>query len=426
MKKIVVFILALLFLQFISAVEVDMNEDFGQGETILTKISGNFITPVTKENIFFYRSHVRIPMEYDVARINDDYYIYALLSDKQQGNYSISVEDVKYMKGAEISEENIIKNFSITDKIADFSLKPGFIITSKDFSIEIQNLQDRKLTVNIKTLTNTTANNSREILILPPDSKETSISLKSGEIKEINFKLGVGEPALQKIELKTDNLIYEIPVYILTPSSGGSQKESFRFEPAELNFSLSTNMTAKGIIHLYNAGDADMKNISLSLSDSIKPFANISVSKIENLHNNSNFAVELYFFSLGDIAVEGNLKAETENLTAYSSISLKFLKSYTPSNETEQPPAVVKTCAELQGKICNETVEKCDTTPVYAKDNVCCLGTCQKIKKSSTGRIIAIIFILVIIAGLVWFYFAKYKKTKKPVDLLKIAKGKNP
>src|SRR4030042_4680810 len=117
-----------------------MGESLSQGETIITKVSGNFLTPVTEENIFFYRGHVRAPMEYGVAKIGDDYYVYALTTGKTAGDYSLSIENVQYMKGAEISDENIIKNFSITNLTAAFSVKPGFIISSGNFSLEIQNL----------------------------------------------------------------------------------------------------------------------------------------------------------------------------------------------------------------------------------------------------------------------------------------------
>ncbi len=53
----------------ISAVEFEMNTEFDQGETLLAKISGNFLEPITAENVFFHRGHVRIPMVYDVKEI---------------------------------------------------------------------------------------------------------------------------------------------------------------------------------------------------------------------------------------------------------------------------------------------------------------------------------------------------------------------
>jgi hypothetical protein len=149
-KKSLLILVILFLLPIISAVEFDMKTEFDQGETLLARVSGNFLEPILKENIFFYRGHVRIPIDYGVAKINDEFYIYALLSGKTQNNYSIEIKDVMYMKGAEISEEDIIKEFSITNNIADFSVAPGFIVTKEDFFIEVQNLQDRKINITIE------------------------------------------------------------------------------------------------------------------------------------------------------------------------------------------------------------------------------------------------------------------------------------
>ena len=62
MKKTIL-ILLLLILPLMTAVEVNMNTEFAQGETLMAKISGNFLEQVEKENILFYRDHVRIPLD---------------------------------------------------------------------------------------------------------------------------------------------------------------------------------------------------------------------------------------------------------------------------------------------------------------------------------------------------------------------------
>ncbi len=422
MKKSTVFILFLLLFPIISAVEFDMKTSFIQGETLTAKVSGNFLTSITKNNVFFYRGHERSAMEYDVLKIEDEFYIYALLSGKSPDNYSISIENVKYMRGAEITGDYIIKNFSITNNTADFSVRPGVIVASEDFFVEIQNLQDRKLTVNVNTGTNTTQNNSREILISSSNSKEASVILKSGEIKRINFNLTKGEPGLQNIELKTDKLTYEILVYI-SEGIKKNEEKSFKFNPSSLVSSIPVNSISKKVFYLYNTGDKELNNISLSLSDSLGLFANLSQKKIDKLDAKSNISIELSFFYAGETEIDGDLEAKTENLTASSFISLKFSANFTKLNETGQSSSP-KTCAESNGTIYNTKTEKCSLEHFQAKDGWCCPGNVAKIEKSSTGRIIAIVLILLIVGGLVWFYFAKYRKTKKPINLLKIAKGK--
>ena len=74
MKKIFCFfIFALLTLQIVSAVEFDVNTNFDQGETLIAKVSGNFVDNINKENVFFYRRHMPTSVaEYDVLKIQEE------------------------------------------------------------------------------------------------------------------------------------------------------------------------------------------------------------------------------------------------------------------------------------------------------------------------------------------------------------------
>ena len=107
------FLFSLLVLPAISSVSIDMKSDFSQGETLIAKISGYFLEPILRENVLFYRGHVRIPMEYDITRIDEDYYLYANLAGKTSNNYSLIIRNVRHMEFTEVTEEDIIKNFSI-------------------------------------------------------------------------------------------------------------------------------------------------------------------------------------------------------------------------------------------------------------------------------------------------------------------------
>ena len=92
----VLFFIGLLLISGVFAVEVEMNNEYSQGETLVAKISGNFLTPIARSNIFFYKEHVRVSFEYQITKIGYDYYLYAFLVGKTAGNYSLSIEDVKY------------------------------------------------------------------------------------------------------------------------------------------------------------------------------------------------------------------------------------------------------------------------------------------------------------------------------------------
>ena len=69
---ITISILILLILPFLSAVEFNLKENFSSGETIITKVSGNFLVPPSQNNVFFYKGHVRIPADWGMAKINND------------------------------------------------------------------------------------------------------------------------------------------------------------------------------------------------------------------------------------------------------------------------------------------------------------------------------------------------------------------
>ncbi len=339
MKKTILVSLAflILILPLMSAVEVDMKTEFSQGETLMAEISGNFLEYLEKENIFFYREHVRIPLDYDMAKIDNKYYVYAQLGDKEPNNYSLRIENTRYMQGVNIVEEDIIKNFVITDDLADFKINPGFIIADEPFTIEVQNLRDFKIEIDINENETTTGGGFFESLF-NLGTFESDIELFSGEIKNLEFDLG-NETSFSFIELKTENITYKIPVYIFV------------------------------------------------------------IKTIETEEQN-----------------------ESEEETTTEEEEEEELET-TEEEEDEIKIVSTKTCAEENGTICGDN-EICNGTIIQARDATCCLGTCEEIKKSNTGKILGWSMVIIIVVFVIWFFKAKYKGAKKEINLLKIAKGK--
>jgi hypothetical protein len=425
-KRAFIFILLLvLSLVSVSALEFNVNANYSSGETMIVKVAANFISPLSKSNIFFYEGHVRIPMQYDVIQAgSSEYYIYASLVDKSAGDYSISLENIKYMLGANVAEEDLIRNFSISNKTADFSVVPGAVSSSGDFSVEVQNLKENPISISVDTSEGNSG--ERAIFILPSgNSTKTSFSLQSGEKKKINFGPGIGNKTLRFIEIKNQNLTYKIPVY-LWGTVEGIQQPTFSLEPSSLSYSFATGNAEKKEIYLYNTGSVEIKDILISLDEELVPLVNLSVVKIDKLAPNSKATIGLTFFSKSPVQTLGSIKAKSDDIIAYSSLTLRFISNYIPVIPNETIQSTVKTCIELKGKICNSTTEECSQEPVYAKDSVCCLSSCETIKKSNSGTFTAVIIILVLVAAGAWLYFSKFKKTKKqPVNLLDIAKGKD-
>ncbi|MBR9701661.1 hypothetical protein GOV13_01940 [Candidatus Pacearchaeota archaeon] len=430
MKLKITIMFLLLLLPLASAVEFDMKSNFSKGETLITKISGNFQKPPFKGTTKFYRGHVRVPIDPSILKINDEFYIYAQLPENE-ANYSLVIEDAKYYVGSLISEDDLVQNFSISNNLADFSVDPGVVITDKDFSLEVQNLQDSKLTIQILTSPLEIDEGNSETgffaSLLEEESGETkvvqgdaSVTLKSGEIEKIKFKLeDIENPVLKTITLSSENTEYEIPVYVfLNESSKKDKKRKFDFDMPELEFTMSTNSNLTKIVYLINEGEDDLENITLSISESLEPYMTLLTTEIEDLKEDEQEKIELYFQS-GDYdldLVEGQIKAKEsyegeQDVYAYIGVSFDILESY-----TEEPGA--KTCLEVGGTICTHD-QKCDSDEINAKDDKCCLTECQEIGSDTSGKIIGWAIVIIVLGFLAWFFKFKYKGAKGDISLFK-------
>lgn len=455
MKKSAIIFL-ILFLPIVSAVTIDMKEEFSQGETLMAKVSGNFYESIVKEDVSFYERHVRQPMSPFVAKINNDFYIYAQLLGKSPNNYSMSIKNVKHISGGIVVEEDFTKNFSIISNTADFSIEQGFVITNEDFFIEMENLKDYEITINVVT-------SSIDLETAEP------INLGAGT-KKIYFSIENIDSAFEIIELSAGSSQYEIPVYIFGVEGissdddngieydtcenigacktscdedsqdlgkldcgffytccqeGTDEQKSFNFEQSELDIIMPTNSHTIREVYLYNTGNKTIEDISLIISGELKNYVSLSTDKVDELAPDSNIKIELEFYSFDkDVEVHGKLTAKEQDISTSSEIFLNIIRDYVPLDEYEYSPSTqIKTCAELNGEVCSSD-EKCDTDYVYAKDDKCCLGTCGGEEPSSTGKIIGWAIVGIVVVFLIWFFKKKYKGAKKEVDLFKIAKGK--
>ena len=451
MKRSVI-ILLILFLPVLSAVSMEMKTEFDQGETFMAKVSANFFEPITKEDISFYREHVRQPMSAYVVKINNDFYIYAQLFGKPQNNYSITIENVQYIEGGLNVKEDLTKNFSITNNNADFSIEPGFVYTNEAFFIEVENLQESEIIIDVVT--------SSVGL-----ETEEPINLGTGETKKIYFSIENANSTFEIIKLSTEKLEYEIPVYVFgvedvsqditeetvcenigtcqsscdensqdlgkldcgffsTCCREIDEQKSFNFEKSELEITMPTNSNTIREIYLYNTGEKTIEDISLEISGELKNYIILSEDKIDKLEPDSNVKIEVMFYSFDKaVEVQGKITAE-EGVSTSSEISLNIINDYIPIDEYEYSPSdQTKTCAELNGVVCSLD-EKCDTDYIYAKDNKCCLGICKGSETSSSGKIIGWAIVGIVAVFLIWFFMKKYRGAKKPASLLDIAKGK--
>ena len=380
--------LLLLILPLISSAEINSNSEFSQGETLIASISGDFLENLQKENIFFYREpNVRISLDYDLARINDIYYVYAQLGSLESNLYSMRIEGVRYVENSQLIKEDLVKIFTIKSEIADFRINPGFVITDENFEIKIQNLQNTEISVEIWENKTSSKTGLFSYLLGLFNSKKI-IELKPGEIKTIQFNLGE-ETSFSFLEFSTNILSYSIPVYYFVYETTDSTTQDTTED------TTSDSTTQENQTNYYNDSTNTTADSTTNATETTSE-ENQTINYNETLpEENVTFYYEEPFFEEEEIWEKETIKS-----------------------------ASTKTCSEMNGEICNEN-ENCEGTKEYAADAVCCIGKCIEIEKDERGIMIGWILLAIVLLFIVWFFGKKYQSTKKrEVNLLDVAKGK--
>ena len=428
MKKIL--LLAIFFIlllsPLLSAIQFEMKENFSREEVLMAKLSGEFVQPPLRENIIFYRGHVRVAMDAYVNKIDDDYYIYAPLSGKEPTNYSIVLEDISYMKGSQKITEDLTKNFTITEEYADFILTPGAIVSKGDFEITVENLRDESIviTMNITTLSGEFGGISYE------EDVEHEFTIKPGT-QAIKFELEyLTAPTSKLISFSSENLSYTIPISLyLDEQSEQSKTFAFDIQPSELEIIMPTFSNLTRVVYIYNTGTGTLTDIELKISDSLKPYVTVSEDRFGQILPNSNANLNMSIVSGEEKSIGGKIEVITANgLYSEMRVSIKFEQGYEPTPEESGTQLTTDENCEssaIAGKICLDN-ERCDGEEIFAENGLCCVGTCRAKPSGAMWKFFGWLILIVLIIGGIWFYLKRYKGVKKPIDLLKIAQGKKP
>jgi hypothetical protein len=363
------FILLILILSFnfISSAEIEIKEEMLKGETLIAKISGNFVQPLTEENIYFYRRHMSTSMGvYDLIKIQEEYYLYVNIPlEKVPDNYSIVIKDSTYKIGTQTVTDDFFGNFTILDEEVPFTLNPGILITNETYFIEIQNLEPNTIVVEYKQI----------VYGIQP-------LIQGGSFFENLFGLFEEGMGGEEIEINYISLLsgQEKTIEIFSQNYLGFQEVEFNYE----NSSYPVLAWIDNFIF-------DPENETVLNNETI-----VEENITENLEEEETFWDLLFG------------KDEEENITEEEIIP----------NQND-----LENCEELGGQICLEGF-KCENETIYAKDAKCCMAECVEIKESSTGKTIGWVIIIVIALFLTWFFKKKYKTKSKSVDLLKVGKNK--
>ena len=196
MKRNIIHIILVTFLiiiatQFSYAISTEIKDSYLPKETIITEISGSIIDPIATSNVELKRGHILVPIDYDVKKLGDKYYLWAI-APEQQANYTLFIKDITSYVSGRIEKVDYEKNFSVSGNLIDYYAKPGFASTDKDFEIKVTLNEDNNKEIKTEFL------------------EEGNFTLKPGE-NIIKFSIsGINESNLFGLEIGK----YNIPVYV--------------------------------------------------------------------------------------------------------------------------------------------------------------------------------------------------------------------
>lgn len=417
MRKILWLLLLLLLLPLLSAVQINLNSNFSQGETLTSQIFGNFINSIQPENILLYEGHVRVSFIPYVSFDNGTYYIYGQLTGKSPGNYSLVLSGITYFESGKTKSEDVSKNFTILNNTADFSIDPGFVNTksSESFFINAQNLGGDILYVNSYL-----SNGLSDI-----NGSSANYSILPGETKKIDFSVSKIDVSKVDAVLKTVNTSYIVPVF-LSPHEVNYKNNSALFEvnPSEMNVSLPVNSSTARYIYIYNMNQLP-ENVSASASENLIPFLIFNSSVL--VGSNSTLKLQINIFSGSNETFEqGTINLTSGNFARQVPFLLNVSKNYIPFNgsSVNNSQSLFENCAQLGGTKCNSN-ETCSGETKNAQDGICCLGTCKVIQENNSGKIIGWFLVGIIVVALAVFFIKRYSKAKRrPINLLGFTKKK--
>lgn len=404
MKKILFLSMVfILFISLISSVDYELKEEYNGGETLIAKISANFINPPLEKNILFYREHVRVPLEPNLIKINDEFYLWAQLP-QESSNYSIQISDVSYREGAVINEDDLMINFTISNESSLFSFSPGVVYTNKSFDITIQNLHTSKIEI-------------QSLL----EGQEKNLSLKSGDFGTMRFQtndLPIDEILDLKISSNGQESIIPIYLYSHSEEQPEPQEKDLDFSIPNSNIVLTPSSEVKKTIYLKNEGLEDLEEIEISLSKSLEDFISLSPTTFDLDSNESKKIILTIISGEDEGVVEGEITARTEGIEISRDITLSFVKGYIPSEEDNSS---LESCFDItNGKFC--TVDQtCSVNLIDSFEGKCCTGVCNSNSGGSTGKIIGWTLLVIITVFLIWFFLKKYRGASRPsIDLVKL------
>lgn len=405
MKKRLIILICIIFVLFFvgngMAISSDLKSSYSPGETAIVKLSGSILEPIMPEQVEFKRNNVRVPFDYDIKRLGDDYYLWFILPlNESQKNYTLYIYDIATTVLGFTQEIDFVQNFSIAGNISDYTIKPGFVFTLSDFKVDATLNTDNPINIEIKFLENYG-------FTLKPGKNTLPFSIK--DIKNTEFRL-----------IKIGN--YNLPAYIIRNQSSIMKKNnSIDVEPVKIDSIRLIN--EKDIIYSFrisNFGQNTIEDIYLEYDDdffSVTPSKKMDIAPEDKI----NYSIKIKN-TKKNISESIFIKSDKNNISFELPVNLLFVKNLSKINQsiiTEHVKnGTTLSCYEIGGTVCSAN-EQCLGDIVSSIDGACCTDLCTESNGGgSSSAWVGYLIAILVAAGLVYLYirYKKVKPDKNPIE----------
>jgi hypothetical protein len=391
MKKVMMIVMcALIIAPFVSAISTNLKKEYSSGETIIAEISGNILEPLNAENVQLKRINVGVPMEYDLKRIGDKYYIW-MIAPASPDNYTLIIKNIATTILGRAEKIDFMQNFTVLKNLSDYSISPGFIFTQKDFSVKVQLNED----------------NNKIISVDFPDKRD--VVLKPGENK-IDFSINsFGNAGFLKLNLGK----YSLPAYIINKNYKRSFiQKGFAFSPEIIDSEII--LTENGRIYSVGLRNLEENGTEIIRLNYDRNKFELSPDKNITLEANKTVYINLTIKKFGVGELYDEVYAVSSNFSALLVVKARVAENKTLPinvNDSKNKTDVKKgyRCSEIKnGRFCSSD-QTCSGQNVESIDGTCCVGVCNVAVSGGNswiGYLIAGIIIIVVL-----IVYVKYKKT---------------
>ena len=388
-------VFGILMINGVAAISTDLRASYSSSETAVGKILGNILEPINPEQIEFKRNNVRVPFEYDIKKLGEEYFIWFNTPNvENMTNYTLIIHDISTTISGSVKKIDFGHNFSVTGQLSDYYIKPGFIYTKDNFDVQVILNRDinQKIDVDFP---------SSQEYKLQPGINNIPFLIKNAEQTGLIF-IHIGK--------------YEFPAYLIVNGTNIKKKNYLSLTPYYIESARA--IREENIyyqINVQNLGTNEINNIYLQFNDdrfSVDPNDKI------NLKPNESATYQISFESserknLSDIIY---VKSDENNVSISLPVHLVFVENVSQYNQTNignisNNQTGLYTCSELLGQICSSE-QACSGETKVSSEGICCTGICTNSASSSGSKAwVGYLVAAIVVVGVLVLY-VKYKKVK--------------